>query len=281
MAEDAVEAKARLVTDGEELSERDLPLGPAGELELPGDDAAVVGGNRDQSYATVFGAHVARELFAASRFVGAVERAERELGISFEDEVLRQFDCPSVSLLEPPTEPGSLVRFAARSCVNGPDRMRELLPRLRPYLPAILNGLQGLGNGGLVGPLLLAPGAPLVPGTVLGQIGVQPLGSEGGDELYEITSPPAPGPDRMVFGLIGDDFVVATDAEMARRAASLDAETLDDDAAGAVRIPVHELLLRQGGPDSEAFADVLGDLLATISADSEATVAAARLELRD
>ena len=146
--DEGVEGTLRLVTDREELSERDLPVGPAGDLELPeGGADAVLGANRNQSYTTTFGAQVARALYADSRFVRAVERAEKELGISFEDEVLRQFDCPSVSTLEPPGE-RTPMRFAARSCVNDPDRMRELLPRLAPHLPAILNGLDALGPRG-------------------------------------------------------------------------------------------------------------------------------------
>jgi hypothetical protein len=84
-----------------------------------------------------------------------------------------------------------------------------------------------------------------------------------------------------VFGPIGDDFVVATDEKMARPAASLVTETLEDDAAGAVRIPVRELLLSLCGPDAKAFADLFEDLVATISADPEATVATAPLEIRD
>lgn len=60
---------------------------------------------------------------------------------------------------------------------------------------------------------------------------------DGGEDqqLFEVTAPPGLGPDRMVFGLIGDAFVVAPDEEMARRAAGLETGSLDEDAAGAVR----------------------------------------------
>lgn len=129
--------------------------------------------------------------------------------------------------------------------------------------------------------MLLAPDAPLVPGAALAQIDVQPLG--GGDdeeELYEITSPPRAGPDRIVFGLIGDSFVVATDEEMARRAVDLDTESLDEEAAGAVRGSGADLLGFEGA-EGEAFDEVFEDLVATISAEPDATVATARLELRD
>ena len=155
----------------------------------------------------------------------------------------------------------------------------RLLAVALPHLPAILNGLDALGSRGLTGLLLLAPDAPLVPGVALGQIDVQPLG--GGDEqLYEITAPRRIGPDRMVFGLIGDSFVVATDEEMARRAADLDTESLDEDAGGAVRVPVADLLQLEGD-DVRPFTEVFEPLEATISADPGATVATARLDLRD
>jgi hypothetical protein len=84
----------------------------------------------------------------------------------------------------------------------------------------------------------------------------------------------------MVFGLIGDAFVVATDEEMARRAAGLETGSLDEDAAGAVRVPVADLLGLEGA-EAEALAEVFDDLVATISAEPEATVATARAELRD
>ena len=84
----------------------------------------------------------------------------------------------------------------------------------------------------------------------------------------------------MVFGLIGDSFVVATDEETARRAAELDTESLDEDAAGAVRVPVADLLQLEGD-DALPFSEVFEALEATISADPGATVATARLNLRD
>ena len=67
---------------------------------------------------------------------------------------------------------------------------------------------------------------------------------------------------------------------MARRAADLDTEELDEDAAGAIRVSGADLLGLEGA-EGEAFARVFDDLVATISADPDATVASARLELRD
>jgi hypothetical protein len=103
---DRIKTTARLITDRERLREQDLPVAAAGELELPQTDA-VAGGSRDQSRTTTFAARIARSLFPDSRFVKAVTRAERDLGRPFEDEVLRQFSCPSVSVLDP--QPGEAV----------------------------------------------------------------------------------------------------------------------------------------------------------------------------
>ena len=290
VTDDEIQGKARLVTDREKLTERDLPVAPAGELELPDVDDAVGGGSRNQSYTTTFGARLTRELFPDSRFVKAVERAEKELGIQFEDEVLRQFDCPSVSIFEPGRDDED-ERFGARSCVDDPKRMRELLPKLRPFLPDILTGLQGLGGEGLTALLLLAPDAPLVPGGPIAQIQVTPS-DEGtpDDELYEITGlrdeignpDPRGGPDTLVFGLIGDAFVVASDAKMAQRAAKVQTSKLDREAGSALRIPVAGLLARGVGSDeAKAVAKVFGDIVGTISATPEATVAEGTVELKD
>jgi len=186
VSEDCVEARAQAATTGVELTADQLPLGPAGELELPITEDAIAGGSRDQSRITTFAGGVVRSMFADSDFVAAVEATERELGIRFEEEVLRQF-CPSVSVFEPdPDAPlGIAGRFAARSCLRDPERMRELLPKLAPRLPRILRAMRGLGGEGLLGLLMFAPDAPLSPGALLLQIGVEPLGAGAPEEqLY-------------------------------------------------------------------------------------------------
>ena len=142
---------ARIATDPRGLTAEDLPLAPAGELELPRNDL-LTGASRDQSFTTTFLSKAARALFADSDFAKAVERAERDLGVSFEDEVLRQFSCPSMSQLDTADN-----RFGARSCVTDPERMRELLPKLSEHLPRILTSMQRLDAQGLVGLLLIAP----------------------------------------------------------------------------------------------------------------------------
>jgi hypothetical protein len=290
--EDAVEASAHVATTGAELSGDDLPLGPAGEVELPVVEEAVAGGSRDQSRITTFAAKVMRSAFADSDFVATVDETERELGIRFEDEVLRQFNCPSVSSFEPdPDAPlGAGGRFSARSCVRDPERMRELLPELAPRLPRILRAMRGLGGEGLFGLLMLAPDAPLAPGAMLMQIGVAPLGGgEQEEQLYEVSGlrdaepgePVFAGPDSVVFGMIGDDFVVGSDRQAAREAATLETEPASEPAASALRVSPRALAGELGTEAGEVLERVFDPFEIGFSADPRATRAHARMPLAD
>ena len=289
VGEDEVEARAQVVTTGSTLTEDQLPLGPAGELELPVAEGMIAGGSRDQSRITTFAASVVRSMFADSAFVAAVDETERELGIRFEDEVLRQFDCPSVSLFEPARNAplGTAGRFLARSCVRDPERMRNLLPKLGPRLPGILRAMRGLGGEGLLGLLLLAPDAPLSPGALLAQIGVNPLaGGEAEEQLYEVSglrdAQPGeavfPGPDSVVFGMIGDHFVVGSDRGAAREAATLGTEAAGEEASSALSVAPETLAVLVGSGDA---ADVLratfGEI--EISFAAEPSVTKARLSV--
>ena len=263
----------RVTTDPGRLRESDLPVPPAGDLALP--DTRLVGGaSRDQSVTTTFAARVVRALFADSRFVRAVERVERDLGIRFEDEVLRQFNCPSISVFDTPAQ-----RFGARSCVRDPERMRKLLPRLVPHLPRLLTALQSLGDEGMLALLLVAPDAPLTPSLSLAAIEVKPSPGRSGparERLYEITglqddvrNPLAQaGPERVVFGMIGERFVVASDKRLARRVARLATRKVDSRAASAVRVPGPQLLASRPDdePEIRTIARLLEELLVTVAA---------------
>jgi hypothetical protein len=294
VSEDGVAARGQVVTTAAQLTDEQLPLGPAGEVELPVAEDAIAGGSLDQSRITTFAASVARSLFADSDFVAAVEETERDLGILFEDEVLRQFDCPSVSVFVPEGDDalGTAGRFSARSCVRDPERMRELLPKLAPRLPRILRALRGLSGEGMLGLLMLAPDAPVAPGLMLLQVGVQPLGEGGPEEqLYEVSGlresdageEVFPGPDRVVFGMIGDDFVVGSDRQAARDAAALETEPSSEPAASALRVPPGLPIGQMFGSDeaSQVLARTFGDLEIGFSADPGATRAHARMPLAD
>jgi hypothetical protein len=293
VSDTGIEAAGEVVTTGARLTEDQLPLGPAGDVELPVADEAIAGGSLDQSRITTFAASVARSMFADSDFVAAVEETERELGIRFEDEVLRQFDCPSVSVFVPEGSAafGTAGRFSARSCVRDPARMRELLPKLAPRLPHILRALRGLSGEGLLGLLMLAPDAPLSPGLMPLQVAVQPLSGEAREEqLYEVSGlretgtgeEAFAGPDRVVFGMIGDDFVVGSDHRAARDAAALETEPAGVQAASAVRVPPGLPFGEMVGSDeaAEVLERTFGDLEIGFSADPGATRAHARMPLR-
>jgi hypothetical protein len=289
--EEGAELGGVIATDPDGLEGADLPVAPPGDLELPRGDA-ITGASRDQSYTTTFLSRTARALFADSDFAKAVKAAEDDLGVTFEEEVLRQFSCPSMSEFTPASQ-----RFGARSCVKDPERMRELLPRLSKHLPRIITGLQGLENEGLIALLLIAPDAPLVPGFSLAQIQVNPPKDPAAPDevLYEITglrdntdsTAAQAGPEKIVFGMIGDAFVVASDHELARRAAELEGEKLDEPAASAAHLPLARLLLAGEGPDertgdaSAALYDFLGTLDVTASADRDELRATGRLDLGD
>ena len=285
--EGGADVSAVVSTDPRGLEDDDLPVAPAGDLDLPRNEH-ITGASRDQSFTTTFLSRTARALFADSDFARAVERAERDLGVRFEDEVLRQFSCPSLSQFDPFSQ-----RFGARSCVEDPERMRELLPKLSKHLPRILTTLQRLDTQGLVGLLLIAPDAPLTPSfTQLADIVVKPFG--GGDDeetLYEVTGLrddfgselARSGPDRVVFGLVGDTFVVGSDVRMARAAAKLEGERLDEDAASAIRVPGSRFVDTgdDDSPEAKALTEVLKELRVTISADRSALRAKGRIDVEE
>jgi Protein of unknown function (DUF3352) len=224
---DAVVGDLRVRTNPAGLTEDDLPLETGEDApEVPDVDGALNGANRNQSRTTVFLAQLARKAYPDSRFVREVERLEADLGISFEEEVLKQFNGPSASIAYESGE------FAAVSDVADPERMRALLPRLAPRLPPILRGLEGLGNEGLVALLLFAPDAPLVPGALRflqDGVDVRRIG-----DLYEMRSQAFGAGGMIVFGLVGERFVVATDHERARQAAELEVSEVDDAEGAAV-----------------------------------------------
>jgi hypothetical protein len=231
----AITARAHLSTRPDDLGDEDLPLAPGDDAPQAADeDGAISSGNRDQSQTTVFLAQLARKAWPDSDFVAEVELTEKDLGISFEDEVLRQFNGPSASVAWPDGN------FAAVSDVADPDRMRELLPRLAPRLPGILSGLQSLGDKGLVALLLMAPDAPLVPGALpllqRGDIGVRRLA---GEDLYELTGLDARDSrfavPRVVFGMRDDDkFVVASGLDKIRAVSDLEVSDVDGAHGGVV-----------------------------------------------
>jgi hypothetical protein len=218
--DDAARVNARVDFDG--LSPDALPLPGPGPLALP-PNQPVASASANQSLTTVFLSRLARALYPESRFVRRVQRLERRTGVNFDAEVLRQFTGPSFTVLRPRKD--NTNDFAARSTLRDPAAMRALLPRLAPDLPGIVEGLQGLGSSGLSGLLFVAPDAPLTPSAFGLLAGVRITRLPGADVLYEIRGldprHTQPGPDRVVYGIVGDAFVVASSQPLAREVARM------------------------------------------------------------
>lgn len=276
-------AFARVDFDG--LRAVDLPVGDATQLALPA-GVGIGSASADQARTTTFMTRLARELLPRSRFVRRVERLERETGLRFEDEVLRAFAGPSLTVLRPPTD-GRPQRFQARSNLRDPARMRALLPRIAPELPGILEGLQGLQSAGLAALLLLAPDAPLTPAasSLLAAVDVRPLsppGTRAPDPLLFAVSgldpdDRRPGPDALVYGVVGDAFVVGSTRKLALDAATL--QTARGAKAGSqTRVDLPALAREVGGSALlEALATLVGPLSLQASAQGGDVVASARI----
>ena len=154
--QDELNAEVAVRLDEEQVEEEDLPV-VSGEdsPEIVPRDTEISGGNLNQSQTTVFLLRTVQAAYPSSRFVRAVDAMDEDLGISFEEEILRQFNGPSASYVSPDGR-----TFAARSEVRDPEALRELLPRIAPHLPALVEGLQGLQSEGMALLFLLAPDAP-------------------------------------------------------------------------------------------------------------------------
>lgn len=203
----------------------------------------------------------------------------------FEDEILRQFAGPSFSVLRQGR--GGQPAFAARSTLADPERMRAQLETLAPALPGILEGLQGLGSTGLTGLLFVAPDAPLTPAAfgLLAQVGVDRLQGGADEQLYEVRGLDPEnfqaGPDRVVYGLIGDAFVVASSEALAREVAAMETESAPE-AATRLRVDVAGVLeglgdWAAGDEDVRLARELLAGAEASASAEGGDVVAEAEL----
>jgi hypothetical protein len=214
--QDELDAEVAVRLDEEQVEEEDLPVVSGEESpEIVPRDTEISGGNLNQSQTTVFLLRAVQAAYPNSRFVKAIDALDEDLGISFEEEILRQFNGPSASYVSPDGR-----TFAARSEVRDPAALRELLPRIAPHLPALVEGLQGLQSEGMALLFLLAPDAPAA--APMQGVKVDPPRTP--DGLYRISGLTGDGPAELHLGLIGDVFVVASDERRAREIAAADTE---------------------------------------------------------
>lgn len=264
-----------LNTDGGDLNEDDLPFATGEESpEVVSRMDEIVSANIDQSRTTVFLLRAAQTAFPNSRFVQAVEDIEQDLGIDFEEEILKQFDGPSASALEFDGQ-----TFAARSEVRDPDRLRQQLRLLAPRLPELVQGLEGLRTQGLALLLLLAPDAVASTQPLEG---VQVELPAGPDDLYHVSGLTGDGPSDVYFGLIDDVFVIGSEEERARAIAEEPTEAVEE-ASGAA---VVRFDMREGGRDLlERFGlgispkVPVGEVVGSVEASPERLHATLRVEL--
>lgn len=277
--ESAILLDAVLNTDPNGLRPEHLPL-PV-KVETPGvirEAGKISGASANQSRTTAFLLEAVRVAYPDSDFVRDVARVERSLGIDFEQEVLLQFDGPSVSLLEPGGD------FAARSTVRDPKRMARTLERLAPDLGRLVQDLQGLQSEGLAALFLVAPDAPIRPGVLPpGRITVSTVAGE--PDLYRISglsagAPvglPTPVPDEVFFGLIDEDFVVASSV---REAKEIAAAKLGPPPRGVEGASVTVADLASFVEEVEDISEVDSALLGELAASAEASLSELRARVR-
>jgi hypothetical protein len=262
-----VDVSVRL--DGEQLDEADLPLVTGAESpEIVIRPGEMSGGNRNQSQTTAFLLRALRAGYPDSRFAKAADAIEKELGIDFEQEILRQFDGPSASYVSPD---GKI--FAARSEVRDPEALKAVLPKIAPHLPALVEGLQGLQSEGMALLFLFAPDAPAA--APMQGVEVDPPATE--DGFYRISGLTGDGPSELYLGLVGDVFVVASDEQRAREIAKADTELADGaKGAGVLRAD----LTRLGQVTGAFFFPINGkELVASLEASTDELRARVRVEL--
>lgn len=198
----------RLNTDAARLHDRDLPLATGAEApKVLRRNGQITGANRNQSLTTSFLFRLAETALPNSRFVSDVRRLERDFGIDFVSEVLRQFDGPSASSVSLDGK-----TYAARSAVSDPESLKRLLPRLAPHLPRLVVGLQGLHSEGQALLFVFAPDALTSRAS---RVTVERAG-----DLWRVTGLTGEGPDQLYFGVLGHMFVVASDPGLAHRVAT-------------------------------------------------------------
>jgi hypothetical protein len=258
-------------TKASRLEDRDLPLasGDASPqvLHRPGE---IVSANRNQSLTTVFLYRVAEVAFPQSRFVEEAHALQKQLHIDFAQEVLRQFNGPSASAVSLDGK-----TFAARSDLSDPAALKQVLPKLAPHLPAIVTALQGLQSQGEALLFLFAPDVLVGQGN-----GVKVTPPSGPNGLWHVTGLTGEGPDQLYFGVLGNEFVVASDEASARRVAAEPTDAIPGAHGAAVaRVDLSKVSQEQLDRASLGAIEPLGELVAWVRATRSQLHAHASLEL--
>jgi Protein of unknown function (DUF3352) len=248
--DDAVDVDFRLSTEGD-LSDEDLPIAPGDEPPPVIERDGEVGlGVRDLAHIVGFAENAGQAIDPAG--FGDYEQAkrtiDRQLGVSLDDDLVGQMTgnvSASVAI-----DGG----FGVRAELEDPQEFRRTLAKVADVLPSFAEGA-GFGTVALSKP-------------------------RAGEDFYALAQPDG---DSVVFGVVDEVLVVASDA---RRAGTLAGEepTAVDGANGSVVVgadaeQLANTLLRQFGPalgipdlgglGAGLFTRPLGDLNGSVSASTD------------
>ena len=255
-----IRAEAALETDASQIGPNDLPIQPGqAPPALVGSLRQFAGASVNQSQTTVFLLRAARAAFPRSRFVRDVRRLERLHKLNFEQEVLRQFNGPSATLLAPNG------RFAARSAVQDPRRLARTIRRLAPDLGRVIEDLEALESTGLSLLLLFAPDAPISHG-VLGRSRVKLERLPGQRDFYRLKGLRR-GPGQVYFGLHEGVFVIGSSERRAKQMATAPAKAPAGVKGASTTVAdlgaMRKAIQRAAGIDLGRLGQMLGSLEAT------------------
>jgi hypothetical protein len=249
--EDGISSESRSELDGS-LSEEELPLATGAESPAIVRRAGEIGvGIRNPAQTIKFAEEFARTVYAGQfpRYEQGKQRVAKQLGIDVDRELIDQFDgdaTVSVSL------DGGV---AFRSALRDPAAFSATLKKVAPRLEKLRKGED---------------------------IGVStPPGS--GDGLYAIARP---GGQQLVFGVVDDNFVVATDAERAAQVGGQSPSKVEG-AEGALvlsfdsRTVANEVLRRNGqGTAAQLVTGALGDFTAWTRSETDAISGGFKLTIK-
>jgi hypothetical protein len=249
--DDGVASKLR-VTTASGLAPTDLPFAEGAQAPEVVRRAGELGfGLRDAAQTVHFAEQVARvsDPQGFARYSAGKRRASRVLGIDLDKDVIDQFSGDatiSVSL-------GGDVAF--RSDVKDPEALKATLAKAVPRLKK------------------LRPGR---------QLGVStPPGS--GEGLYAVAQP---GGDKLVFGIVDDSFVAATDAARAGQVGGQSPSTVPG-ARGAfamaldARTLLNEELAKRGqGTAAQLVTGALGDFTGSVESEPDGLSGSFKLTIK-
>ena len=252
-AEDEVDVDFRLGTEAEGLEDADLPFAP-GEQSPPviEADGEVGFGLRDPAQIFRFGETTGQAIDPAAfgQYEAGKRQLERQLDLSFEDDVLAQLagDVSATTSID--------GKFGVRSALTDAPAFERTLAKIARALPAI--------SGGAIGRVLPPKGAG----------GLYSLVTQDGVTLF--------------FGVIGESFVLANDQAKAQEASDAPTAAVEG-AKGAITMRadaerVATSALQAFGGESglgaiggALFTGPLGEITGSMAIDTDAVTGNVRL----